>query len=213
MNRFPAKNNQTESLLDPAMPAKAKACIARWLDEYRRACKPASPRSPVFFRDDEPTRFSFADPGESIIEDNRQMVREAMQDNNLFGTVRFQSLYHAWEKNIGKKPSYSSQLLNELVLMNRDPVEFYKAAGMSRQIFHKLKSDYLYKPSRETAIRCSLALHHSFDHASWFMRLAGYSFSPCDSRDLALRYCLEYEIYDLPTVNALLDALDEKPLA
>ena len=213
MKASPEINEQIEKRPDPAMLAEAKESIARWLKEYQRANMPAPSRPHVMFHDDGPTRFSMADPPEAVIEDNRRFVQEAMQDNALFSTRQFQSLYHAWEKNIGRKISYSSQLLNELVMLKMDPVQFYKAAGISRQVFHKLKTDYLYKPSRETAIRCSLALHHSFDRACFFMHLAGHSFSPCDSRDLALRYCLDYEIYDLSTVNALLDALDEKPLA
>ena len=37
--------------------------------------------------------------------------------------------------------------------------------------------------------------------------------SDASSFDLAVRYCLEKEVYDLAAVNMLLEALDEKILA
>ena len=42
--------------------------------------------------------------------------------------------------------------------------------------------------------------------------LAGYSLSPGDSRELVLRFCLENRIYDIFSINCMLNAMGEKEL-
>lgn len=44
------------------------------------------------------------------------------------------------------------------------------------------------------------------------MRLAGYSFSPSDPSDLVVMFCIEKEIWDITSVNYLMDSFDLKDL-
>jgi len=84
-----------------------------------------------------------------------------------------------------------------------DP-EFYHAAGLSRQVFSKIRSNKDYQPSKETAVACALALKLSFDEAKALLETAGYAFSRTQMFDVVIVYCIEHGEFDLLDVNMAL---------
>jgi len=84
-----------------------------------------------------------------------------------------------------------------------DP-EFYHSAGLSRQVFSKIRSNKDYQPSKETAVACALALKLSFDEAKALLETAGYAFSRTQMFDVVIVYCIEHGEFDLLDVNMAL---------
>ena len=50
------------------------------------------------------------------------------------------------------------------------------------------------------------------EKAEKLMQLAGFSFSPSDPSDLVVMFCIEKEIWDITSVNYLMDSFDLKDL-
>ena len=69
-----------------------------------------------------------------------------------------------------------------------------------------MKTDYCYKPSKKTAIRCCIGLKLNGEEAEALLKLAGYAFSPNDPDDLVVKFCLENGIWDIPGINYMLYA-------
>lgn len=88
--------------------------------------------------------------------------------------------------------------------------EIYKAAQIDRRLFSKIISDKNYKPSKDTALAVSLALHLSFDEAIDLLNRAGYTFSHSNKRDIIVEYFFREEIYNLNDINLVLFNLEEK---
>jgi len=160
-------------------------------------------------------RYSLAEPayiGDQIL-DMKRFMNDARRDTALFDSPALQNTYHEWEKHAAKKSTFSSEVLKRIDELSMKPADFYKAAELDKRVFHSLKNDYLYTPSKTTAIRCCFGLRLKYDEAIDLLKLAGYSFSPSNPQELVIRFCLEHELYDLPSVNYLLVALGEHPLS
>lgn len=160
-------------------------------------------------------RYSLAEPsyfGDTIL-DMKKFMSDARQDIAMFDSPALRKSYHEWERQAATKKTFSSEVLKRLNELHMKPAEFYKAVGLDKRVFHALKSDYLYTPSKATAIRCCLGLRLKYEEAIELLKLAGYSFSPSNSRELVIRFCMENEVYDLPSINYMLLAMGEEPLA
>ena len=79
--------------------------------------------------------------------------------------------------------------------------DFYKKAGISKQVFSTIRSDVNYQPSKETAIASALVLRLRPEDAEDLLMRAGYAFSPTNLFDLTIRSCLERGIYRIMDVN------------
>ena len=91
-------------------------------------------------------------------------------------------------------------------------VEVYKKAQLDRRIFSKLRRYRKYTPSERTLWAIALALELSLDEALELFGEAGYTFSKYDKQDLIIKFCFENKVYDLFTVNELLNHYGFKPL-
>ena len=94
----------------------------------------------------------------------------------------------------------------------KKPSEFYRAAGIDKRTWHKISSDFGYKPSRMTAFRCCIGLKLNSEEAEALLKLAGMAFSPNDPDDLVLKFCLENGIQDIPGINYMLYRYATRPL-
>jgi len=74
-----------------------------------------------------------------------------------------------------------------------DAPRVYKAAGVPRQIYHKITSDASYGVSKRTAIRLAVAFGLSAEEADTFLKAAGYAFSDAIAEDVVVRACLAAE--------------------
>ena len=193
--------------VDPALVESLKTYIEQKLalDKEEKEARPQGNR----------VSYSFAEPsyfGDTIL-DMKRFMNDARMDTAMFDSPAFQKSYHEWERKAATKKTFSSEVLKKLNELHMKPAEFYKAVGLDKRVFHALKSDYLYSPSKATAIRCCLGLRLKYEDAVELLKLAGYSFSPSNSRELVIRFCMENEVYDLPSINYMLLAMGEEPLA
>ena len=80
----------------------------------------------------------------------------------------------------------------------------YNASNVSRQVFHKIRCDRYYKPTRNTAIRLCFGLSLTLDEALKLLSKAGYYLSESNKRDVVIRWFLEDEIYDVYELDEIL---------
>ena len=159
-------------------------------------------------------RYSIALPpyNKDGVTDINRFISDARKDSALVNHPALQKTYHQWEKQAAVRKTFSSEVVRMIQERNIRASEFYKKAGIDKRVFHTMKEDYLYKPSKETAFRCCVGLGLSYDGTTELLKLAGYSLSPSDSRELVLRFCIENRIYDIYSINCLLNAMGEKEL-
>ena len=205
MGLFHKKTEQT--FVDPALIDRLKKYVEQQIAGEKKKEEKKEDRSGI--------RYSLAEPsyfGDTIL-DMKRFMSDARQDIAMFDSPALQKSYHEWERQTATKKTFSSEVLKRLNELHMKPAEFYKAVGLDKRVFHALKSDYLYTPSKATAIRCCLGLRLKYEEAIELLKLAGYSFSPSNSRELVIRFCMENEVYDLPSINYMLLAMGEEPLA
>ena len=200
--------------------ASLRGYVEEHLSWYRPKPKPdpqmkeavAEPASKP--RPSDGVKYSLPDPEYDLdeIKDIRRFLSNAQKDAALFDHPVLQKAYHEWEKKNAVTRSFSSEVVRMIKELEIKPSDFYKEAGIDKRVFHTMKKDYLYKPSKETAFRCCAGLKLSYEETAELLKLAGYSLSPSDSRELVLRFCLENRIYDIFSINCLLEAMGEKEL-
>ena len=112
--------------------------------------------------------------------------------------------YHAWEREHAELKSFSSEVVRMVRERYRKISDFYRASGIDKRTFYKIRTDFGYTPSRKTAFRCCIGLKLSAAEAEKLLQLAGLAFSPNDPDDLVIRFCLEKGIYDIQGINYML---------
>ena len=152
-------------------------------------------------------RYSFPDDigdKKSVVTDMKKFVREAEKDMALYDSPALENTYHAWEKENSEYKSFSSEVVRMVKEKYKKTSDFYKAAGIDKRTYHKISTDFGYKPSRMTAFRCCIGLQLNAEEAEALLKLAGMAFSPNDPNDLVLKFCLENGITDIPGINYML---------
>ena len=91
-----------------------------------------------------------------------------------------------------------------------DEVEVYKKADIDRKLFSKIRTQSDYHPNKNTLLKLCLAMNLNTDETENLLKSAGYSLSKSLRSDLILRYCLLHHIFDVITVNQILDHFGEK---
>jgi len=66
--------------------------------------------------------------------------------------------------------------------------ETYKRSNIDRRLFSKIRSNPGYVPSKSTVLALTIGLRLSVQDAQDLLARAGFAFSPCDTRDLIVRY-------------------------
>lgn len=156
-------------------------------------------RAPVFYEEPE-------------ADDTPVNPEDIRRDLSLLDSPAMKRYYHSWEKKESVAKTFSSEVMR---MVNRKYIKmssFYLPAGIDKRTFNKIKNDYLYRPSRSTAMKCCLGLKLNREEAEELMRLAGFSFSPSDPSDLVVMFCIEKEIWDLASVNYLMASFDIRDL-
>ena len=139
-----------------------------------------------------------------VVADMKKFAQEAKKDMALYDSPALENTYHAWEKENSEYKSFSSEVVRMVKEKYRKTSDFYKAAGIDKRTYHKISSDFGYKPSRMTAFRCCIGLQLNAEEAEELLKLAGMAFSPNDPEDLVLKFCLENGIRDIPGINYML---------
>lgn len=164
-----------------------------------------SPKVSYSIRDPE-IRYSLPrrDDADAAIRDMGKFAKEAEKDMALYDSPALENTYHAWERKNAEYKSFSSEVVRMVKEKYQKTSEFYHAAGIDKRTWHKISTDFGYKPSRMTAFRCCIGLKLNAEEAEELLKLAGMAFSPNDPDDLVLKFCLENGIRDIPGINYML---------
>jgi hypothetical protein len=109
-----------------------------------------------------------------------------------------------------KKPSFCENLFKIIDERGLKDSKVYKNADIDRRLFSKMRSDFDYHPSKNTAIRLCLALGLDIAQTENLLESAGYCLSLSDTSDLVVRYCIEHNTYDIVSVNEAIDYFSGK---
>ena len=104
---------------------------------------------------------------------------------------------------------FSTTLLRLIDERGYDDVDVYKRAGMSRQLFSRIRSDAAYRPAKKTVLALAVALRLNAAEARDLLERAGFALSHSDKRDLVVEYFLENGKHDLMAVNQALYEFDQ----
>ena len=113
---------------------------------------------------------------------------------------------------IPKEKTFSEALLDIIDAKGMTDVETYKRSNIDRRLFSKIRSNAGYAPSKSTVLALTIGLRLSVQDAQDLLARAGFAFSPCDTRDLIVRYFLEKGDHDIARVNAALYDFDQSLL-
>ena len=126
-----------------------------------------------------------------------------------------QSLYEPGSQGklgFPKEKTFSEALLSLIDAKGMTDAETYKRSNIDRRLFSKIRTNPAYAPSKSTVLALSIGLRLSVQDAQDLLARAGFAFSPCDTRDLVVRYFLERGDHDIVKVNAALYDFDQSLL-
>ena len=83
--------------------------------------------------------------------------------------------------------------------------DVYNKVHIDRRLFSKIRSDCNYHPSKETVILLGLSLELNEKEIENLLDSASYSLPKNNHYDLIIRFCFINKIYDIISVNDLLD--------
>jgi O-acetyl-ADP-ribose deacetylase (regulator of RNase III) len=147
---------------------------------------------------------------------SRDMLREIQKPPREAGQV--QSAPSVYDASIDgslafpKEKTFSEALLNLIDTKGMTDAEAYKRSNIDRRLFSKIRSNPGYAPSKSTVLAFTIGLRLSVQDAQDLLARAGFAFSPCDMRDLIVRYFLERNDHDIARVNAALYDFDQSLL-
>ena len=88
---------------------------------------------------------------------------------------------------------------------NLNDSDVYNKVHIDRRLFSKIRSDNNYHPSKETVILLGLSLELNEEEIEELLKSASYSLPKNNYYDLIIRFCFINKIYDIISVNDLLD--------
>ena len=108
--------------------------------------------------------------------------------------------------------SFTQTLLRLIDEKRISDAECYKKANIDRRLFHKIRSNPHYKPSKQTALALAIALELSLEQTRELLMKAGFALSHSDKGDIVVEYCIRQGIYNIMEINQVLFKLDLQPL-
>ena len=82
--------------------------------------------------------------------------------------------------------------------------DVYNKAGISRQLFSKIRIHENYKPTKPTVLLFALAMELDLDDTQKLLASAGFTLSHSSKQDLIIEFLISKGIHDIFTVNDVL---------
>ena len=111
-----------------------------------------------------------------------------------------------------KKPTFSETLINFIDERGLKDSDVYNKAGISRQLFSKIRIHPNYKPTKPTVLLFALAMELDLDDTQELLESAGFSLSHSSRQDLIIEFLITKGIHDIFTVNDVLYEFKEPTL-
>jgi hypothetical protein len=108
--------------------------------------------------------------------------------------------------------SFSEKLMWWIKERKRTPVEIYRAAGVTKAHFAKIRNNPQYHPTKETVLAFVIALHLTLEEAKDLLERAGYALSKSHLGDMIVKCFLEMQRYNIDEINEALYIHECKPL-
>lgn len=102
-----------------------------------------------------------------------------------------------------KRYKFIKSIIAHSIAKDIDEVTLYKKAGISKQVFSKIRSmgQNLYIPSKHTVVCLCLALELTLEEAQELLAIIGYTLSEALVYDQKVIWCLENRIYDIDIID------------
>lgn len=134
-------------------------------------------------------------------------------DDVLYPSVQMQpSMVYDSGLVFPKEKTFSEALLKLIDTKGMTDVDTYRRSNIDRRLFSKIRSNADYSPRKSTVLALTIGLKLSVPEAQDLLARAGFAFSPCDKRDLIVRYFLERGEHDIAKVNGALYDFDQELL-
>ena len=111
-----------------------------------------------------------------------------------------------------KKPTFSETLLQFIDKQGLKDSEVYNKAGISRQLFSKIRIHPNYKPTKATVLLFALAMKLNLEDTKELLASAGFALSHSVKQDLILEFLISKGLHDIFLVNDVLYEFGEPTL-
>lgn len=105
--------------------------------------------------------------------------------------------------------SFSETLLRLIDEGGFTDAQVYRRAGVSRQLFSKIRKDPGYRPTKQTALALAIALELPLEGVRGLLERAGFALSHSSKADVIAEYFIVNGIYDIVTINQVLYEFDQ----
>ena len=105
----------------------------------------------------------------------------------------------------GHAPTFSNEVKRIMDERGITATELCSRILMDRRLFSKLNTDPNYRPSKETAVSICFGLQLSYKEACVLLERAGFSLSRSIRYDTVVEFLLMKSVYDIDTINDILD--------
>ena len=111
-----------------------------------------------------------------------------------------------------KKTKFSQTLMNFIDERGLKDSDVYNKAGISRQLFSKIRIHEDYRPTKATIFLFALAMELNLEETKELLASAGYTLSHSFKQDLILEFLISKNIHDIFFVNDVLYEFGEPTL-